>query len=61
MNGLFCGEGVLEVIYDYWGPDIDQKQIANVARSSSAGTWSFDMVRAGHFSNYEFRSGQILP
>lgn len=61
MNGLFCGEGVLEVVYDYWGPDIDQKQIANVARSSSAGTWSFDMVRAGHFSNLSSAQGSFFP
>jgi hypothetical protein len=61
MNGLFCGEGVLEVVYDYWGPDIDQKQIANVARSSSSGTWSFDMVRAGHFSNLSSAQGRFFP
>jgi hypothetical protein len=61
MNGLFCGEGVLEIVYDYWGPDIDQKQIANVARSSSAGTWSFDMVRAGHFSNMSSAQGSFFP
>lgn len=61
MNGLFCGEGVLEGIYDYWGPDIDQKQIANVARSSSAGTWTADMVRAGHFSNMSSAQGSLFP
>jgi len=60
MNGLFCGEGVLEIVYDYWGPDIVQKQIANVARSSSAGTWSFDMVRAGHFSNLSSAQGRFF-
>ena len=61
MNGLFCGEGVLEVVYDYWGADIDQKQIANVARSSSAGTWSSDIVRAGHFSNLSSAQGRFFP
>lgn len=61
MNGLFCGEGVLEGVYDYYGPDIDQKQIADVARSSSAGTWSFDMVRAGHFSNMSSAQGRFFP
>jgi hypothetical protein len=61
MNGLFCGEGVLEAVYDYWGPDIDQKQIANVARSSSAGTWSFDIVRAGQFSNMSSAQGRFFP
>ena len=61
MNGLFCGEGVLEGVYDYYGPDINQKEIANVARSSSAGTWSFDMVRSGHFSNMSSAQGRFFP
>ncbi|MHB8119856.1 MAG: hypothetical protein ACYDHX_14220 [Methanothrix sp.] len=26
MNGLFCGEGILEGVYDYYGPDINQKE-----------------------------------
>jgi hypothetical protein len=60
MNGLFCGEGVLEGVYDYYGPDINQKAIANVARSSSAGTWSFDMVRAGHFSKMSSAQGRFF-
>ncbi|VVB72471.1 Peptidase_C39 like family protein [uncultured archaeon] len=61
MNGLFCGEGVLEEVYDYYGPDINQKAIADAARSSSAGTWSFDMVRAGHFSNMSSAQGRFFP
>ena len=61
MNGLFCGEGVLEGVYDYYGPDINQKEIADVARSSSAGTWSFDMVRSGHFSNMSSAQGRFFP
>lgn len=61
MNGLFCGEGVLEGVYDYYGPDINQKEIADVARSSSDGTWSFDMVRAGHFSNMSSAQGRFFP
>ena len=61
MNGLFCGEGVLEGVYDYYGPDINQKEIADVARSSSAGTWTYDMVRAGHFSNMSSAQGRFFP
>ncbi|MFZ3148646.1 MAG: C39 family peptidase [Methanothrix sp.] len=61
MNGLFCGEGVLEGVYDYYGADIDQKEIADVARSSSTGTWSFDMVRAGHFSSMSSAQGRFFP
>ncbi len=61
INGLFCGEGVLEGVYDYYGPDINQKEIADVARSSSAGTWTFDMVRAGHFSSMSSAQGRFFP
>jgi hypothetical protein len=61
MNGLFCGDGSLESVFDYWGPDIDQKAIANVARSSSIGTWAFDIRRAGHFSVLSTAQGGYFP
>ena len=32
QNAMFCGDGALETVYDYFGPDIDQKAIADVAR-----------------------------
>jgi len=50
LNALSCGAAALETVFDYWGPDIDQKEVMNVARTSSAGTWTVDIVRAGHFS-----------
>jgi hypothetical protein len=61
LNALFCGEGDLEIVYDYYGPDIDQKEIANVARSSSSGTWTYDMVRAGQFSYMSSAQGRFFP
>lgn len=61
MNGLFCGDGSLESVFDYWGPDINQKAIANVARSSSIGTWAFDIRRAGHFSELSAAQGSYFP
>lgn len=60
MNGL-CGDGSLESVFDYWGPDINQKAIANVARSSSIGTWAFDIRRAGHFSELSAAQGNYFP
>jgi hypothetical protein len=50
QNGLFCGPGTLEMLLDFWGTDVNQKAIADVARSASAGTWCPDMVRTGQFS-----------
>lgn len=61
QNGLFCGEGALEIDYDYWGADIDQKEIADVARTSSSGTWTYDMVRAGQFSYLSAAQGRFFP
>lgn len=61
FNALACGDGVLETVFDYWGPDINQKEIANVARSSSTGTWTADLVRAGHFSYLSDAQGRFFP
>jgi hypothetical protein len=61
MNGLFCGPGSLEIVFDYWGPDHDQKAIADVARSSSIGTWCYDIQRAGHFSVLSAAQGAFFP
>lgn len=61
LNALECGDGAIEIVYDYLGQDIDQKQIADVARTSSAGTWTYDMVRAGHFSYMSSAQGRFYP
>lgn len=61
LNGLFCGAASLEIVFDYWGPDIDQKEIADVARTSSSGTWTYDIVRTGHFSYLSAAQGYFFP
>lgn len=61
INGLACGDGSLASVFDYFGPDIDQKAIANVARTSSIGTYSFDIRRAGHFSYLSSAAGRFYP
>jgi hypothetical protein len=61
INGLSCGPAALETMFDYWGEDIDQKSIADVARSSSNGTWTWDMVRTGHFSHLSKANGSFFP
>ncbi len=40
INGLDCGPAALEIMFDYWGVDINQKSIADVARTSSMGTYN---------------------
>ncbi len=61
MNGLFCGPASLDIVFDYWGPEHDQKAIADVARSSSIGTWCYDIQRAGHFSVLSAAQGSYFP
>jgi len=61
MNGLFCGPASLEIVLDYWGIDPDQKAMADVARSSSIGTYSFDIQRAGQFSQLSAAQGSFFP
>jgi Peptidase_C39 like family len=61
LNALACGPAALEIVFDYFGPDIDQKEIFNVARTSSMGTWTSDIERAGHFSYLSCAQGRFFP
>lgn len=61
INGLTCGAGSLASIFAYLNPAIDQRAIANVARTSSCGTWTFDIVRAGRFSQRSAAQGNFYP
>ncbi len=61
INGLSCGPAALEIMFDFWGADINQKSIADVARTSSIGTYTWDMVRTGHFSELSAAQGSFFP
>ena len=45
-----CGAAADQMVMDYWGPEIDQEDIADVADTGPGGTDISDMMRAGHFS-----------
>ncbi len=46
-----CGPAALEMIYDYWGPHVNQTDIGYVADTqSSYGTYTIECTRASHFS-----------
>ncbi len=53
IKNYYCGPAALQMVFDYYGPEISQWEIADVARTSREmeGTFTFDMVRAAHFSN----------
>ncbi len=63
INDYYCGPAALEMILDYYGPDIPQDEIAEVARTyePSGGTFCDDMRRAGHFSNISKSRGLEIP
>jgi len=59
INNYYCGPAALEMIFDYYGSDISQNEIAEVARTylPNGGTYWDDMRRAGHFSNLSQSQG----
>jgi hypothetical protein len=47
----YCCEAALEMVFDYWGPDISQTDIGDVANDMpGVGTYIDDLRRASHFS-----------
>ncbi|MBN1289032.1 MAG: C39 family peptidase [Actinobacteria bacterium] len=48
----WCGPASLEMVFDYFGPDISQAEIASVANSNSSyGCYNTEIARAGQFSS----------
>jgi hypothetical protein len=60
-TGYYCGPAALEMVFDYYGPDIPQAEIADAARTAPDGTYTTDMVRAAHFSNLSTSVGNEMP
>jgi hypothetical protein len=51
QTSWYCCEASLEMIFDYWGPDISQDDIGDAANDSEfVGTMIDDVRRASHFS-----------
>lgn len=62
-HSQFCGPASLEMVFDFYGPDVSQWEIADAARTWY--TWGTapedDMRRAAHFSNLSFSVGPWMP
>lgn len=58
----YCGPGSLEMVFDFYGPDISQTEIADAARTdvAYAGTYTDDMRRAAHFSDLSTSQGNEM-
>lgn len=62
INGYYCGPASLEMLFDFYGPDIPQREIGDVARTAPDGTYTDWMMRAAHFSNLSTSTdGQSEP
>jgi uncharacterized protein YvpB len=48
------------MIFDYYGEDIPQTEIANVARTQSPVTFAYELRRAAHFSNLSTSQGDEM-
>ena len=60
----YCGPATLEMIFDYYGENVFQSEIACVARSIGDPlyvTYTDELRRAGHFSNISLSMGNELP
>lgn len=55
----YCGPASLEMVFDFYGPDIPQPEIADVARTAPDGTYTSEMIRAAHFSNLSTSAGGL--
>ena len=52
LTSYTCGPASLEMVFDYWGPDINQTDVAHVANAQPAyGVYTTDLRRAAHFSS----------
>jgi hypothetical protein len=61
-TSYWCGPAALEMVFDYYGSDIPQSEIADAARTASpVGTYATDMIRAAHFSNLSTSVGYEMP
>lgn len=47
----YCGEGCMDMEFDYYGPRISQYDIGYVANVTQAGTYATDLRRSAHFSD----------
>jgi len=63
-NWYYCGPACLEMVFDYYGADVAQSEIADAARTDGTsphpfGSYKYEIRRAGHFSNLSLSAGEL--
>jgi uncharacterized protein YvpB len=57
----YCGPACLAMVFDYYGENISQLEIADVARTFPNVTYTDELRRAAHFSNISTSKGTEMP
>lgn len=60
-NNYYCGPASLEMVFDYYGEDILQREIADVSRTYPSITFADELRRTVHFSNMSTSLGDEMP
>jgi len=60
QQALGCGAASAQMVMDYWGPFVDQREVYNAARTWQ-GTAVGDLARAGQFSMLSWPAGDNFP
>ncbi|MDH5483451.1 MAG: C39 family peptidase [Candidatus Bathyarchaeota archaeon] len=60
-TNYYCGPACLEMVFDYYGEDINQTEIADVARTFPYVTYTDELLRSAHFSNMSVSMGNEIP
>jgi len=60
-ENYYCGPASLEMVFDFYGDDVSQLEIADVARTFPYVTYTDELRRAAHFSNLSTSFGEEMP
>jgi uncharacterized protein YvpB len=57
----YCGPAALEMVFDFYGEDVPQEEIADAARTYPNSTHTDELTRAAQFSNTSTSMGMEMP
>jgi hypothetical protein len=56
----YCGPAALQMVFDFYGENVSQDEIADVARTAPYVTYTDELRRAAHFSNASSSGGSEM-
>jgi len=61
VKSYYCGPAALQMVFDFYGENISQFEIADAARTVPYVTYTDELRRAAHFSNISTSMGNEMP